>query len=69
MIAQERALREAHGDRGLRQWREAGMRSASYYRRDRPGREGGPVICEHPAEAAEPDEGAPCYSARRSTCQ
>ena len=69
MIAQEKAPREARGERALRQWREAGMRSASYYRRDRPGREGGPVICEHPTEAAEPDESASRYSARQSTCQ
>lgn len=68
MNLQEKPAREGRGERGTRQWREAGFRSASYYRRDRPGREGQPAICEHPTEPEEGAEACP-YSARQSTCQ
>ncbi len=70
MMNCEKSPRKGRGERGQRQWREAGFRSESYYRRDRPGREGAPAICEHPAEAAETeDDQASRYSARQSTCQ
>ncbi len=42
-----------HRERGRRQWRESGLRSVSYYHRDRPGRQGEPAVLEHPCEPAE----------------
>lgn len=57
-------------ERGRRQWREAGLRSVAYYRRDRPDRDGDSVVREHPAEGAEPalSDGA-LQSSRQRTCQ